>query len=249
MAIDEALLAEAVDGGPATLRLYQWDEPTLSLGYFQRYDDRHHHAASNTCAIVRRQSGGGAILHDRELTYSLTLPPSHPLARDATALYNDMHDAFVVLLTSRLPSTQSRWRLALHGKHTCLLPSQEPFLCFERRSCGDLLLIDSDDSAATISVPSTYKIMGSAQRRHCGAILQHGSLLIARSSATPDLLGWNDLTGQPLAFDDLVSGVVRQLFGLVGVAQEPAEMPTAIRIAARKIEQQKYSARSWTTRR
>ena len=77
MAVDEALLLDAAENGIATLRFYEWSEPTLSLGYFQRYDDRYSHAASRDCAIVRRQTGGGAILHDRELTYSLTLPASH----------------------------------------------------------------------------------------------------------------------------------------------------------------------------
>ncbi len=83
MAVDEALLMDAVENGVATLRFYQWSEPTLSLGYFQRYSDREQHAASRKCAVVRRQSGGGAILHDRELTYSLMLPAGSPLTRHA----------------------------------------------------------------------------------------------------------------------------------------------------------------------
>ena len=74
MAVDETLLFDAAENGTATLRFYSWDEPTLSLGYFQRYADREQHTASRTCAVVRRQTGGGAILHDRELTYSLALP-------------------------------------------------------------------------------------------------------------------------------------------------------------------------------
>ena len=64
MAVDEALLIDAADSGIATLRFYQWDVPTLSLGYFQAYDDRHQHAASGDCVCVRRQTGGGAIVHD-----------------------------------------------------------------------------------------------------------------------------------------------------------------------------------------
>jgi hypothetical protein len=86
MAVDEALLLDAIEDGSATLRFYQWSEPTLSLGYFQRYADRNQHHASRNCAIVRRQSGGGAILHDRELTYSLVLPPGHPLGRNPNGL-------------------------------------------------------------------------------------------------------------------------------------------------------------------
>jgi len=78
MAVDEALLDAAVEQGVAALRFYQWSEPTLSLGYFQRHADRDSHAASHDCTLVRRQSGGGAILHDRELTYSLTLRQGPP---------------------------------------------------------------------------------------------------------------------------------------------------------------------------
>jgi lipoate-protein ligase A len=249
MAVDEALLDAAVDGGAATLRLYQWDEPTLSLGYFQRYDDRHIHAASSACAVVRRQSGGGAILHDRELTYSLTLPPSQPLTRDATTLYTAVHHALIQCLAPRLASAKlPEWRLSLNSQPSRLAPDEEPFLCFERRACGDLLL-ESQDSAATKSAPLAYKILGSAQRRRRGAILQHGSLLIARSRAAPELPGWLELTGESLPLDELVAGVVRQLVELLGVDSKPTELPAAIRGAARKIERDRYSSRSWTARR
>ena len=250
MAVDEALLAAAVDGGVATLRLYQWIEPTLSLGYFQRYDDRQQHSASSGCAIVRRQSGGGAILHDRELTYSLTLPPSHPLTHDATALYTAVHNAFIQSLTLRLESAKvPHWRLALNGKVSRLDQSDEPFLCFQRRACGDLLLVAQDDLGKPTPGLPAYKILGSAQRRHRGAILQHGSLLIAQSPAAPELPGWRELTGESLPLDDLVAAAVRQLFGLLGVDSTPTELPAAIHDTARQIEQIKYSSRSWTARR
>src|SRR5689334_21696416 len=80
MAIDDALLESAAEAGVATLRLYQWSEPTLSLGYFQAAAERKTHQPSLTCALVRRASGGGAILHDRELTYSLALPEKSSVA-------------------------------------------------------------------------------------------------------------------------------------------------------------------------
>ena len=97
----------------ATLRFYEWNEPTLSLGYFQRYEDRDQHAASLECAVVRRQSGGGAILHDRELTYSLTLPASHPLAQNSPQLYSAVHEAILGRLSksrTRLGRSQSTAR-------------------------------------------------------------------------------------------------------------------------------------------
>src|SRR5688500_7762020 len=98
MALDEALLHRAAEGAPAVLRFYEWQEPTLSLGYFQRYADWVCHSASAGCAVVRRATGGGAILHDRELTYSCVLPPGHSLGRHAADLYNAIHDSIVAVL-------------------------------------------------------------------------------------------------------------------------------------------------------
>src|SRR5437764_2183769 len=94
MAVDEALLETAAGSGVATLRFYQWQEPTLSLGYFQAAADRQQHAASRDCPLVRRASGGGAILHDRELTYSIALP--QPKA--AAALYDACHETLIAAL-------------------------------------------------------------------------------------------------------------------------------------------------------
>ncbi|MEM6330787.1 MAG: lipoate--protein ligase family protein, partial [Planctomycetota bacterium] len=74
MAVDEALLDAAAAGAGATLRLYRWSSPTLSLGYFQPLAARAAHPASAGCPCVRRHSGGGAIVHDHELTYSLAVP-------------------------------------------------------------------------------------------------------------------------------------------------------------------------------
>src|SRR6185369_7453569 len=105
MAVDEVLLLDAAENGTAALRFYSWSEPTLSLGYFQRYSDREQHAASRACAIVRRQTGGGAILHDRELTYSLVLPEPHPFAKRSPQLYTTVHQAIIESLDDLSPSS------------------------------------------------------------------------------------------------------------------------------------------------
>jgi lipoate-protein ligase A len=101
MAVDEALLDDAAQRGVATLRFYRWSAPTLSLGYFQSLAERQSHAASRGAAVVRRLSGGGALLHDRELTYSLCLPEGHSLARQAPAVYDRMHRALIDALADR----------------------------------------------------------------------------------------------------------------------------------------------------
>ena len=81
MARDEALLTlVGTSQSPPTVRLYQWNPPTISLGYFQHYGDYVSlPPPAGTLPVVRRLTGGGAILHDLELTYSLTLPTGHQL--------------------------------------------------------------------------------------------------------------------------------------------------------------------------
>src|SRR5262249_1022122 len=77
MAVDAALLEVAAAGGAPTLRFYTWDPPAVSLGRFQDPGRGIDWAACRDWGwgVVRRPTGGRAVLHHRELTYSLTLPP------------------------------------------------------------------------------------------------------------------------------------------------------------------------------
>jgi lipoate-protein ligase A len=175
MAVDEALLLDAADGGHPTLRLYAWSEPTLSIGYFQRVADRAGHAASRECALVRRQTGGGAILHDREITYSLVLPAGHPLGSQPTALYSSVHDAMIEVLTP-LTDRESRQKLVRLVRISKTHHDDEPFLCFLRRAPDDVLLLERHEPMRRCERPADQselqagvKILGSAQRRYRGA--------------------------------------------------------------------------------
>src|SRR5688500_11588427 len=154
MAVDEALLMSAAERGAPTLRFYGWSEPTLSLGYFQAHGERDRHAASRDAALVRRATGGGAILHDRELTYSFAAPITDRLSADVEQLYHAFHESLIAAL-AELGTAAS-----LFDSPVLNARGSEPFLCFQRRTRGDVLLGD-------------YKIVGSAQRRHHGAVLQH----------------------------------------------------------------------------
>lgn len=253
MAVDEALLDAAIDSAPATLRLYQWIEPTLSLGYFQRYDDRRQHAASLGCAVVRRQSGGGAILHDRELTYSLTLPGGQPLARNASQLYSAVHRTLVQVLTSHLTPASATWTLVIHPPRLASSAESprrsEPFMCFQRRSPGDVLLVAAPGATEASTRGQDSKIVGSAQRRRGGAILQHGSVLLSRSPAAPELPGWCELTGVSVSFSGLADEFPRRLSAELAVEIEPTSLPAKICDAARPIERAKYASETWTARR
>lgn len=172
MAVDAALLEESLRSGTTFVRLYRWVEPTISLGYFQKPEECHADPRFGHLPCVRRLSGGGAILHDQEQTYSCILPPGHHLAKQPSQLYDLIHAIVIGLLQERGVEVQLRGRDLKEGV--------EPFLCFLREASPDLVMCG-------------YKVLGSAQRRRRGAILQHGSLLLRSSASAPELPGLSDL--------------------------------------------------------
>ena len=171
MAVDEVLLQSAIDG-IATLRWYQWWEPTVSLGYFQREEDVLRDVRLKMLPRVRRLSGGGTLVHDHELTYSLALPGSQRVIERPVELYRLVHSSFVDVFRRR--------GVELTQRGFTVKRSAEPVLCFAREDEHDLIL-------------KGHKVLGSAQRRRRGAILQHGGLLLRASSITPELVGIGDL--------------------------------------------------------
>lgn len=172
MAVDEALLETAVAEERATFRWYRWSEPTLSLGYFQNLKEIEAEPRWAGLPKVRRLTGGGAILHHHEWTYSLVIPAKLAIVRRPEDLYDVVHEAIVdCLRRCGYPAT-------IRGKTRSHSP--EPFLCFSRSDSHDVVL-------------AGHKILGSAQRRRKGAILQHGSLLVRSSPTTPEHLGLTDL--------------------------------------------------------
>lgn len=230
MAVDEALLGSAGESGVPALRFYQWSEPTLSLGYFQLAEERHSHQPSARCALVRRATGGGAILHDQELTYSLSLPQRLTVAKDARSLYAIVHGALISILSS-------------HGIEAVLCerqwqpdPATERFLCFERRAATDVLV-------------GGYKICGSAQRRHKSAVLQHGSILLARSKCAPELPGLRDLAETLPPTEDIARQLWTRLAGLLGFNWVMNELSADEIVHAQAVQQSRFADIAWTLRR
>ena len=180
MAIDEALLQNATPAWPVVLRVYRWDRPTLSIGHFQQIEDRNEVPHLSELPWVRRKTGGGAIVHDRELTYSILIPnrANYSVKGHNEALYRAIHLSFVEQLQ------KLGWDARL-AECTCAARAEKipsHFLCFLRRSPIDLII----DNA---------KILGSAQRRSATGLLQHGSFLLCRSQSMPELCGLLDAPG------------------------------------------------------
>src|SRR5262245_50554921 len=163
MAIDEAIL-EMHDptGGLPTLRFYTWSPTALSLGYGQPIGPDFDLTQCTALGIdvVRRPTGGRAVLHDHEITYSLVLSGDDPRASSG-------------VLAAYLTISQAMIRgLSYLGITAELLPLRRAKLLPSDRT-----------SAVCFATPSSYevavrgrKIIGSAQRRAHGVIMQHGSI-------------------------------------------------------------------------
>ena len=242
MAVDEALLHEVTESELPVLRFYEWERPTLSLGRFQRAEDRNQYLASLSADLVRRQSGGGAILHDREVTYSLMLPGKHPLSHDSQTLYDAVHQCLFEFLTSQIAPAADSWQLALCEPPSEVRKRDEPFFCFERRSRGDILLCEK-------TAASNYKIVGSAQRRSRGAVLQHGSILLEQSPAAPEISGIADLTGVSISPARFTATVSSQLSQSLGLDLQQFQIGQQITLEAEFLRKTKFGSPRWTQRR
>jgi len=257
MAVDEALLEAAAAEGRSAMRFYRWEEPTLSLGYFQEFADRWKHPPSSRCPVVRRASGGGAILHDVELTYSLAIPDRHPLAANRLRTYQVIHETLIKTLAQwgiqagMFPSQQGSQPAAplngaapLKGTVPFSLTrklgqspaDRQPFLCFQRRAPGDVLV-------------GEIKIAGSAQRRCRGAVLQHGSVLLARSEAAPELEGLKELTGKTILADTMIEAWSEKISEALAIVWHEGGLADASRRRANALAVEKYASPSWTENR
>lgn len=228
MAIDAALMESAAVSGECCLRFYTWSAPTLSLGYFQELAARQRHAASRSCAIVRRATGGGAILHDAELTYSFAAPVGHPLAASAVELYTLFHTTLIEALAD--------WKLSARLCEQANKLPDEPFLCFQRRAVGDVLLAEA-------------KIAGSAQRRRRGAVLEHGSVLLQRTPYAPELFGIAEVGGVGIAAGELAQAWRERLAKKCQLSWQFQPLDDQeIKLAARYVDEI-YGHSTWTGRR
>lgn len=227
MAIDESLLRSTPER-QGTLRFYGWEPAALSLGYFQKLADRNQHAASQQLTLVRRASGGGAIVHDRELTYSIALPNQNRFG-GAAELVQRVHRSLAETLQA-WGVRPSLWS----GPPTDA--SQEPFLCFQRRAEGDLVV-------------DGHKIAGSAQRRHRNAVLVHGSILLAQSPFAPELAGIGEITGKCISASDLAAKWATQLAIDFGWSLTSGKLASSEEAQAEELLNGRYGCQAWSARR
>jgi len=214
MAVDEALLESAVAGGPCTVRWYRWGRPTLSLGYFQSRDQVRLDPRWASLPVVRRLSGGGAIVHHHELTYSCTLPAHSVLTHDARQLYTRVHECIISALAA--------YGIAAAVRGNTDRPPGTEFLCFGRADDFDVVM-------------QGHKVLGSAQRRRKGAVLQHGSLVLRRSEWAGEFPGIFDCGARAVPVEQLIERLSLAMAGLFATQLEHCTLTDDERLRAQNL--------------
>ncbi|MBW2980357.1 lipoate--protein ligase family protein [Candidatus Woesearchaeota archaeon] len=153
MAIDEALLQSK----EPVLRLYQWKPSALSLGYFQDIKDINvKECEKRKIEIVRRLTGGKTIFHDKELTYSFVT--------DEKEMPKSIIESYKIISKGILYALKSLGISASMKKSIKKNKNKSP-VCFNEPSYYEVVV-------------NGKKIVGSAQKRFNGKLLQHGSILV-----------------------------------------------------------------------
>jgi lipoyl(octanoyl) transferase len=225
MAADETLLENAA-AGAASLRFYGWSEPVLSLGYFQSHAVRQSDPGLAALAWVRRPTGGAALVHHHELTYALALPAGSPWQQRGHSWLHRMHAILADALASFGVIAESVVEEVKRGE----------VLCFLHHTPGDLRI----DGA---------KIVGSAQRRQRGALLQHGAVLLAASPYTPALPGVVELSGRRLSPKEVAAAIEQRFTYQTGWRLDPVDWMEQERGRIETLAAEKYLQPAWNTRR
>ncbi len=157
MSLDMSLHARAARTGRGYLRFYRWNPSCLSFGRHEpalkRYDrDR---IASLGLDTVRRPTGGRAVWHAAEVTYSVAAPEA------AMGSLREAYQRIHLTIASALRALGAPVALAAARRGVPV----DAGACFAAAAGGEIVL-------------DTSKVVGSAQLRHGGAVLQHGSILL-----------------------------------------------------------------------
>lgn len=251
MAIDEVLLNQVAQGqSPPIIRFYGWSPPCISLGHFQ---DRGRAVSLEACRelgvdCVRRPTGGRAVLHEHEVTYALILPEHYYL------LPGGVTDSYRVLSQGILQG------LRLLGVPAEMVPGQRNKPAISSAACFDAT------SSYEIAVAGR-KLVGSAQLRKYGVVLQHGSILLRFDAnrlvylltgrANPQLAqalqnsvaDLHTILGREVSFAEVVAALSRGWQETLKISLISSKLSNTERRLANDLAVNKYSSEDWNAHR
>ncbi|EMR06664.1 Octanoyltransferase LipM [Bhargavaea cecembensis DSE10] len=255
MALDDALLELHSKGRiPPVVRFYEWNPATLSIGYFQKATEAVdlEKVKEMGLGFVRRPTGGRAVLHDRELTYSIIVSESHPdMPETVTEAYRVISAG--LLEGFRNLGLQAEFAIPATREERNALKEPKSAVCFDAPSWYELVV-------------EGRKAAGSAQTRQKGVILQHGAIPVSldldklvsvfnfktedhrsrmKEKLAKKAVSIEELSGRSVEMPEVTeafrSGFEKALdIELIG--KEPDE---EILELVRRLEEEKYSNDSW----
>lgn len=263
MAIDEAIL-EAVTAGqaPPTLRFYGWEPPCLSLGYSQPAEAVDWAAcAERNWEVVRRPTGGQAILHVDELTYSVCAPLQEPRVAGGIV------ESYGRLAAGLLAGLKLIGLEPAEARPDYPNPPGSPGpVCFDGPARYEITLVIPGPGGA----PVPHKLLGSAQSRRLGGVLQHGTLPLTgditriidalayegpaeRAAARAHLQGraltLETALGRPVSFPEAAAAMAAGFGRALNLRLVPGELKAAEWTAVARIRSEKYADDAWTLKR
>jgi len=258
MAIDEAILHAIADGvGHPTLRFYQWDPPCLSLGYNQHYTEVDETACARLgYTWVRRPTGGRAILHTDELTYSVIAPASEPRVEGGIV------ESYRRLSTGLLAGLRALGADVFQAQTEKVRNSQKSGVCFDTPSNYEITVRGK-------------KLIGSAQVRRRGMVLQHGTLPLVGDlrrifaclrltepgfdqpgNTSADGGDWllaractlEQALGRGVSFDEAVDALAKGFAGALDLRLEPGDLTQDERLRVERFRSERYANDDWNRR-
>ncbi|MEN6387474.1 MAG: biotin/lipoate A/B protein ligase family protein [Candidatus Cryosericum sp.] len=250
MSIDEALFNSACRSGVPVLRFYGWSPATVSLGFAQRSSESLNFLEMERrhIAWLRRPTGGRAVLHDMEVTYSISVPESDALYGKGL---EESYEWLCMPIVTALQSLGVSAQLSPHGSSGFLSAS-----CFTTPGTTDILA-------------HGRKIVGSAQMRTREGFLQHGSIVlkndleknfaVIRSGQTsPEdamrraahlMTSVSDETHRPVSFSEMSFALVQAFSQLDGIHIVDDTLTEQEMLDASLITQLKYGCEDWNALR
>jgi lipoate-protein ligase A len=241
MAIDEYLFRSLGKTPQTYVRFYQWEKPTVSLGYSQAVERAVNldFCRRNRIDVVRRITGGKLVLHWREITYSISSSDRQAFSSTLAECYRLISNALIhglkkMGLKARLagppPSSYSKGNM--------------PCFSYPAR---DEIEIDGK------------KIVGSAQKRVGTRFLQHGSIplhtdddLLRQVSALNEedsrirMTSLSEALGRPVSFEWAVERLAAGIAESFNIKLQPKLFQPEANAAVLKMQKEKYESEEWT---
>jgi len=240
MALDEAISKSIRQKlSPPTLRLYQWDRPSVTIGYFQKISEINtEYCTEQGYPVVRRVTGGRAVLHDRELTYSFSSPAKSSLFNGGLfENYAVISNALIMGLNLIGINAGISFLKKRNSGH------RNP-ACFKSVSYGEVTVDEK-------------KIIGSAQKKYSDGFLQQGSIMLCFNAGELSnvLNGSNEEdfrnigsisdSGREVTFNELknpLKEAFEKELNVKLISDSPSRFEFKL---AEELEKKKYSTKEW----